>query len=277
MSNQTAVIDPSADPYGFLGLVRNPDGSITRLPERLPRSLASADPSNPYHLSKDITINPSKNTWARVFVPREALDTSSTRKLPVIVYFHAGGFVVFSAATAFLDSFYTTIVTEVPAIIVSVEYRLAPEHRLPAAYDDCLEALNWIKNSEDDWLTKFGDRSNCFLMGSSAGGNICYHVGLRAAACVDDLKPLKIKGLILHHPFFGGTKRSDSEMRLANDKVGPLSLCDLLWELCLPIGADRDHEYCNPMMGIKTDQFDQIKLLRWKVLVTGCDGDLMID
>lgn len=269
-------IDPNENLYGYLGLTKNPDGSITRLPGS-PGTLASSDPTNPFHLTKDLVINQSKATWARIFVPQEAFDSSFTKKLPLIIYFHGGGFVACSVNTPMFDALYTPIVTEIPAVVVSVGYRLAPEHRLPAAYDDCFEALHWIKNSNDDWLAKYADLSKAFLMGTSAGANIAYHVGLRAAACFDDLMPLKIKGLILHHAFFGGTKRIESELRLAKDMVIPLTLCDLMWDLSLPIGVDRDHEYCNSTVHIKSDQFDQIKALGWKILATGFYGDPLID
>ncbi|KAM7491689.1 hypothetical protein LguiA_034610 [Lonicera macranthoides] len=112
-------------------------------------------------------------------------------------------------------------------------------------------------------------------MGTSAGGNIAYHAGLRAAS--DDLGPLKIRGLILQQPFFGGTKRTESELRLANDKILPLRISDAMWELGLPVGVDRDHEHCNPTVGGGSRALDWIRMLGWKVMVTGCDGDPLID
>lgn len=160
---------------------------------------------------------------------------------------------------------------------MSVDYRLAPEHRLPAAYDDGVDALHWIRTSDDEWLRDFADLSNCFLMGSSAGGNIAYHAGLRAAAAVDDLAPLKIQGMVLHQPYFGGSDRTPSEMRLVDAPSLPLLINDLMWELSLPIGADRDHEYCNLTVSSESESIEQFKLLGWKVIVTGCDGDPLID
>lgn len=77
---------------------------------------------------------------------------------------------------------------------MSVEYRLAPEHRLPAASDDAIEATHFIKNSEV-WFKEHADYSSCYVMGKSAGGNIAKHAGLRVAH-FDDFEPLKIKGLI---------------------------------------------------------------------------------
>ncbi|KAK2994272.1 hypothetical protein RJ640_022925 [Escallonia rubra] len=223
-------------------------------------------------------INQSNNTWLRIFLPRETHDSPSAAKLPLVVYYHGGGFVLYSAASFMFHDFCTIAAVQIPAVIVSVEYRLAPEHRLPAAYDDCLDALHWINSSNEEWLTKYADFSSCFLMGTSAGGNIAYHVSLRAAACVEDLTQLKIRGLILHHPYFGGSSRTQSETRLADNKTLPLSKNDLMWELALPVGVDRDHEYCNPMVsGGPSGIWDEIKVLGWSVLVIGCDGDPLID
>lgn len=164
---------------------------------------------------------------------------------------------------------------QLPAVVVSVEYRLSPEHRLPAAYDDAMSSLHWIKTSKDEWLREFADYSNCFIMGASAGANIAYHAGLSAAA--DGLDPLKIKGLVLHQPFFGGSERTGSEVRLANDPILPLSVADLMWELALPVGADRAHEYCNPMLGGWSGNLDRVKKMGLRVLVTGSGGDPLID
>ncbi|CAI9095377.1 OLC1v1031316C1 [Oldenlandia corymbosa var. corymbosa] len=272
------MADPNTDPYGCIGFAPNPDGSITRVVEA-PRTPAG---SNPFHLSKDLPINQSKGTFARIFVPRQAFDSPATRKLPLIIYFHGGGFVVSAVDSSCYDSLHTTIAAGIPAVVISIEYRRAPEHRLPAAYDDGEEGLRWVKSCQDEWVTKYADPTNSFLMGTSAGGNLVYHVGLRAAAaaaaeCGDDLKPLQIKGLILHHPFFGGTNRSGSELRLVNDKVIPLCVSDLMWKLCLPIGVDRDHEYCNPTAGIEPGHFDAIRAVGWKILITGYHGDPLVD
>ncbi|MCD7469044.1 hypothetical protein HAX54_007663 [Datura stramonium] len=277
MSDQ---IDSNIDPYEYLGLIRNADGSITR-PQistcpLVTTTLDHHDSSDVF--VKDLVINPSKDTLARIIVPRQVLN--SENKLPLVVYFHGGGFVISGSVDApILQKFYSTLATEIPAMIVSVGYRYAPENRLPAAYDDCVESLYWIKNTPDELLKKYADFSKCFLLGTSAGGNIAYHVGLRVAGVGECLKPLEIKGLILHHGFFGGVERTESELRLARDKMLSLNVSDIMWELGLPIGSDRDHPYCNPTVEIQSNEnlFDQVKLRGWKILVTGCDGDPLID
>ncbi|KAK1574842.1 hypothetical protein Q3G72_000327 [Acer saccharum] len=62
------------------------------------------------------------------------------------------------------------------------------------------------------------------MMGNSAGGNLVYHAGLRATAQVDNLLPLKIRRLILHHPFFGGVKMTESEIHSRVDEFRPRQL-----------------------------------------------------
>ncbi|KAL3834541.1 hypothetical protein ACJIZ3_009277 [Penstemon smallii] len=271
-------IDPHVDPYGYLGMIRNPDGSITRKPEFLPTAPPSykPDPDFPV-LTKDIPINLEKKTWARLYLPDTELSSIPTKKLPLIIYYHGGGFVQFSPSSMLFQNFCFWIAKQIPAVIVSVGYRLAPEHRLPAAYEDGMEALHWIRTINDVWMTKYVDLSKCFLMGSSSGGNIVHHVGLRAVACVDDLAPLKIQGLIFHQPFFGGTRRTLSEVRLSNDKLFPPLVADAMWDLTLPVGVNRDHEYCNPMMGIKSEVLMKFKDQGWRLLVTGCEGDHLVD
>ncbi|KAL8553142.1 hypothetical protein ACS0TY_001695 [Phlomoides rotata] len=253
-------VAPTPGPYTHIGLIRNPNGSFTRVPDFFPTSPPSSNPDNltPV-LTKDIPVNPLHKTWARVYLP-SSTPQSPTTKLPLIVYFHGGGFVVCSAASSMFQKFCCDIAHRIPAVMVSVEYRKAPEHRLPAAYDDCLEALHWIKTTDEEWLIKYADLSRCFLMGSSAGGNIVYNAGLRAET-----------------PFFSGVERTPSEMRSVNDAVLPLHVNELMWELALPVGVDRDHKYSNPMREPEYELLDMVKNEGWRLLVTVYRGDPLVD
>ncbi|XP_020205122.1 carboxylesterase 1 [Cajanus cajan] len=225
---------------------------------------------------KDITINQSKSTSARVYVSREALDNPRL-KLPVVFFYHGGGFVAFSPSSPDDHKFCLQMASDTQSVVVSIDYRLAPVHRLPAAYEDAMEALHWITTTSEAFVTSHVDYSRCFLMGWSAGGNIAYNAGLRAAAEVDQIKPVVIQGLILIHPFFGGVKRTPSELRLAHNLELPLFATDLAWKLSLPIGANRDHEFSNPTVHGGSPALEQIRGLGWRVVVFGCDGDLLVD
>lgn len=264
------------DPYKQLNLIRYPNGTIIR-PNK-PTTPPSIDPAIPV-LSKDLIINKSKPTWARIYLPHKALDHTS-KKLPLLIFFHGGGFIFLSAASKIFNDFCFNMANKVVAVVVSVEYRLAPEHRLPAAYEDAVEALHWIKtNQSDDWLRNHVDYSNVFIMGSSAGGNIAYNAGLRVAMVenVENEVSKMIKGLILIQPFFSGTHRTRSEVTLANDSHLLLCNNDMLWELSLPVGVDRDHEYCNPMVRDNVLRLKKVREFGWWVLVTDCDGDPLVD
>ncbi|XP_030439729.1 probable carboxylesterase 120 [Syzygium oleosum] len=267
---------PAVDAHDYLKLVFNPDGTVTRGLD-FATTPAEPDPDQPSAVrTKDVPLDPTHNTWARIYVPPPS--PAPDQKLPLIVYYHGGGFVFVTPSATVNHDFCSLMAAKLCAVVVSPSYRLAPEHRLPAAYDDAVEALRWVRTAEDEWLRERVDFSRCFLMGTSAGGNIAYHVGLRACgAAAADLEPLVIRGLILHHPGFGRSKRTESEVRFFNNPTLPVNGADLLWELALPAGADRDHEYCNPMSVDRSEEWERMKVKGWRVVVVAGGGDPMID
>ncbi|KAJ3690045.1 hypothetical protein LUZ61_019209 [Rhynchospora tenuis] len=263
------------DPYKVLGLTLNQDGTISRS-SPVPLSPAFPDgeslpDSTTTVSSKDVPLNPSHNTTVRLFLPNSLPHSKS---LPLIIYFHGGGFVLFHAASAPFHASCVHLAASLPAIVASVDYRLAPEHRLPAAFDDARDALRWAQSAvaSDPWVRDFADPTKFFLMGSSAGATICYHVALDLISSKLDLSPLHLSGLILNQPYFGGIERTASELTFANDKIIPLLANDLLWELALPVGSDRDHEYCN----VVAKEAKDVKFLP-PCLVRGHNGDPLFD
>jgi cation diffusion facilitator CzcD-associated flavoprotein CzcO/acetyl esterase/lipase len=94
---------------------------------------------------------------------------------PVVLYFHGGGWVLGSADSD--DPFCRDMCVRTGAVIVSADYRHAPEERFPAAVDDAIAALQWIAGAAE---SLGGDPSRLAVAGWSAGGNlaavVCQHV-----------------------------------------------------------------------------------------------------
>jgi len=98
----------------------------------------------------------------------------STQPRHLLVFFHGGGWVIGSIETH--DDLCRRIANACAAVVVSVDYRLAPEAPYPAAVDDCLAALEWAVGCREDW----GVTGITGVAGDSAGGNLAAVVAQRA-------------------------------------------------------------------------------------------------
>ncbi|XP_057949459.1 probable carboxylesterase 11 [Malania oleifera] len=196
------------------------------------------------------------------------------RKLPVILQFHGGGFVSGSNDSAANDSFCRRIAKLCDVIVVAVGYRLAPESRYPAAFEDGLKALNWlgkqanlaecnksIRNVHqymidgfgasmvEPWLAAHGDPSRCVLLGVSCGANIADYVARKAVEVGKLLDPVKVVAQVLMYPFFIGSVPMKSEIKLANSYFYDKAMCMLAWKLFLPReDFSLDHPATNPLI-----------------------------
>lgn len=97
--------------------------------------------------------------------------------LPTLVFFHGGGYVIGNIETH--DGLCRMIANESGARVISVEYRLAPEHKFPAAVEDAYAAVNWI---EDNASTLGVDANRIAVGGDSAGGGLAAVVAQMAKA-----------------------------------------------------------------------------------------------
>ncbi|CAO2207515.1 unnamed protein product [Urochloa humidicola] len=253
----------------FMQIAVHPDGTITR-PEvsLVPASSGGAAAVS----SRDVPLDASLGTYLRLFLPNSAPANS---KLPVVLFFHGGGFVLFSPATAFYHAHCEAMAAAVPCLVASLHYHLAPERRLPAAYDDAASALAWLHGAgaADPWVAAHADLSRCYLMGSSSGGNMAFFAGLRLANSSPSPAAAAARGLLLHQPYLGGEERTPSEAASEDDAMLPLEANDKLWSLALPEGADRDHEFCNPAKAMAAAALAGLP----RCLVTGNRGDPLLD
>ena len=108
-------------------------------------------------------------------IPVRIYRPAAGKPLPVVVYFHGGGFVIGDIASH--DTTCQRLAAGVPALVVSVDYRLAPEHRFPAAVDDCDAATGWVSAHASEFG---GDSARLAVAGDSAGGNLAAVVARRA-------------------------------------------------------------------------------------------------
>ncbi|XP_037436324.1 probable carboxylesterase 2 [Triticum dicoccoides] len=154
--------------------------------------------------STDVVVDQGTGLAVRLYRP-----SSRRGRLPVLLYFHGGAFVVESAFGPVYHNYLNALAARAGVIAVSVNYRLAPEHTLPAAYDDSWTALQWVLSNARNgsgygpsWLHKHGDMSRLFVGGDSAGGNIAHNLAMRAGQ-QDDGRG-RIKGVALLDPYFLG-------------------------------------------------------------------------
>jgi len=110
---------------------------------------------------------------------------------PIVVFFHGSGFVVCSLNSH--DAMCRNLCAGSGAVVVSVDYRLAPEHKFPAAPDDCLFATRWVAEHAAELG---GDASRIVVAGDSAGGNLATVTALR----IRDEGGPKLAGQLLIYP-----------------------------------------------------------------------------
>uniref|UniRef100_A0A1J3IJ75 Putative carboxylesterase 18 n=1 Tax=Noccaea caerulescens TaxID=107243 RepID=A0A1J3IJ75_NOCCA len=225
----------------FTDNAQRPDGSINR---RFLRLFDFRAPPNPKPIntvsSSDFVVDPSRDLWFRLFTPHVSGD-----RIPVVVFFHGGGFAFLSPNARPYDNVCRRFARKLPAYVISVNYRLAPENRYPAQYDDGFDVLKYIEENHGTILPENADLSRCFFAGDSAGGNIAHNVALRVcrARC---FTAMKLVGLISIQPFFGGEERTEAEKRLVGMPLVSPDRTDWCWKAMLPEGSNRDHEASKP-------------------------------
>ncbi|MEE2688870.1 MAG: alpha/beta hydrolase [Pseudomonadota bacterium] len=152
----------------------------------------------------------------RLYYPLDA----SEEPLPIGLYYHGGGFVIGSIDTH--DSIPRVLANRSGAIIVSVDYRLAPECRYPAAVDDAESAVLWAWKHGASFG---GDPSRLAVVGDSAGGNLAAVAALRVRKPVD--KALVAQALL--YPVTDHATLSRHQSRLDHADTFPIREPLMAW------------------------------------------------
>lgn len=184
---------------------------------------------------KILPVGPEEGILVRTYTPLSAT-TGDTKALPVIVYYHGGGWVI-----ADLDTYEPSakaLAEKTGAIVVSVAYRQAPEHRFPTAHEDAYAAYKWVV---ENTAQIGGDPSRIAIAGESAGGNLAVAVPLMAR---DRGVPMPVHILSVY-PIADGDVQSPSYDKYAN--AVPLNRPLMAWffDYYAPDWKEQEHALIN--------------------------------
>jgi acetyl esterase len=171
-----------------------------------------------------------------VQIPVRVYRPSAAQDLPVLVYFHGGGFVICNLDTH--DRTCRMLANASGCVVVSVDYRLAPEHKFPAAAEDAYSATRYVS----EHASEFGiDPSRIAVGGDSAGGNLATVVAMMAR----DRGGPALKFQLMIYPGTDWDDDSPSMRQYCNDHFLTRELMDWFAEQYLA-PADRRNPYAAP-------------------------------
>jgi acetyl esterase len=184
---------------------------------------------------EDRTVpGPGGDIPVRIYTPVAAGGTG-----PVLIYFHGGGWVIGDLETH--DTLCRTLANEAGMKVIAVDYRLAPEHPFPAAFDDCFAVAKWVeKNSSEIGI----DPNRIAVAGDSAGGNLAAAVSLQAKA----EKGPHIAFQLLIYPVTDAPSDTGSYTSFAEGHFLERSGMDWFWNhYVLASGADAGDQRHSPL------------------------------
>lgn len=177
-------------------------------------------------------------------IPVRIYRPDSAAALPILTYFHGGGWVVGDLDSH--DNVCRALARRTPCVVVSVDYRLAPEHKYPAATDDCYAATCWTAAHAAELG---GDPTRLSIGGDSAGGNLAAVVALMAR----DRGGPALRHQLLVYPVTDA--RCDSKSFVENRTGYFLTevMMKWFWNLYLPTPADGEHMLASPLRAASVD------------------------
>ena len=161
-------------------------------------------------------------------------------ELPVLVYAHGGGFVFCDLDSH--DGLCRNLANLIPAVVVSVGYRLAPEHRWPVAAEDVYAVTRWASQHAADLG---GDPTRVAVGGDSAGGNLAAVTALMAR----DRGGPALAAQLLLYPVIDADFDTASYRQFGEGFYNPRPAMQWYWDQYVPEAADRTEPYASPLHG----------------------------
>jgi acetyl esterase len=189
-------------------------------------------PKAPMAAVRDVTF-PVANAAikARLYTPTE------TPVLPCLIYFHGGGWVV--GDIEIYDSLARALAKSSGCAVLSVEYRLAPEHKFPVPLNDCYAAVQWAHASAE----MLGiDPARIAVGGDSAGGNLAACVALKTR----DEGGAPLKHQLLIYPVTDSDLKSRSQLELAEGYFLTRAMMAWYWDQYCRSDADKLNPLSSP-------------------------------
>ncbi|MGB3322442.1 MAG: alpha/beta hydrolase [Mycolicibacterium fortuitum] len=157
---------------------------------------------------------------------------------PMVLFAHGGGFVFCDLDTH--DDLCRYLSVGIGAVVVSVDYRLAPESPWPAAADDVYAAVCWAARCADELG---GDETKIVVAGDSAGGNLAAVTALLAR----DLGGPDVACQALLYPVIAADFGTESYLRFATGYYNTRAAMEWYWDQYVPDTRDRTHPYAAPI------------------------------
>lgn len=183
-------------------------------------------------------VNRALNTNVGEVPVRIYTPIKSEEALPVFVYYHGGGWVIGNLDS--VDIPCRQIASESQCIVVSVDYRLAPENKFPAAIDDSYAVIEWLIDHEKELNI---DASRIAVGGDSAGGNIAAVVSLKAR----DLDVNNIIQQVLVYPVTDYNLNTSSYLDYADGYFLTKDTMQWFWNHYLNSDSDGESPYVSPL------------------------------
>ena len=230
-------LDPQAkavlDQFASMGGPQLHEMSVAQARELILGMVAlGGEPESIARIENRTVPGPAGQIPVRIYTP------VGTAPFPVLVYFHGGGWVIGNLDTH--DGICRSLANRVGCLVVSVDYRLAPEHRFPAAPEDCYAATRWLAEHAGSLGV---DKGRIAVGGDSAGGNLAAVVALMAR----DRGGPKLAFQLLVYP----ATDTDFETRSyrENSEGYFLTRADMVWfwNHYAPRDEDRRNPYAAPL------------------------------